>query len=50
VKADENWQFFRYWYRLVVLDRIQCSQDEIEDAYWISQLGGQLLNDNRKAV
>ena len=50
VKAEENWQFFRYRYRHIVLNRIQCSQDKIEDAQWISQLSGQLLNDDRKAV
>ena len=50
MKADESWQLFRCWYRHVVLDRIQSSQDEVEDAHRIAQLDGQLLNDNCKAA
>ena len=50
MKADESWQLFKCWYRHVILDRIQSSQDEVEDADRISQLDGQLLNDNCKAA
>lgn len=50
VERVERWQLDSIRDCHVVLDRVQSTQDQVEDADGVPQGVGQLLNDNRKAA